>query len=117
MVHKIYHHQRTRMRTGSYLGRNNKIAKTFGRRTNEKSIYESVRIYLRRQSQGLSHMEQKISNLNEKCLTLMKENTELSNKLKKVDEVTKKTKQLSENEKNLNKMLFNARRVIKEKEK
>lgn len=47
----------------------------------------------------------------------MRENTELNNKLKKVDEVSKKTKQLSENEKNLSKMLFNARRVIKEKEK
>ena len=62
-------------------------------------------------------MELRINNLNEKCMALTRENTELSNKLKKVDEVSKKTKQLSENEKNLNKMLFNARRVIKEKEK
>ena len=46
----------------------------------------------------------------------MKENRELKSEIKKVEE-GKKSKPVSENEKNLSKMLFNARKTIKEKEK
>ena len=47
----------------------------------------------------------------------MRENSELKEKLRRVDEENKKGKQAHENEKNLNKLLFNARRVIKDKDK
>ena len=47
----------------------------------------------------------------------MKENSEMKNKVSKSDDKERVHSRLSDNEKNLNKMLFNARRLLKEKER
>jgi len=47
----------------------------------------------------------------------MKENHEMKTKLSKSDDKERVHSRVSDNEKNLNKMLFNARRLIKEKER
>lgn len=65
----------------------------------------------------MSAVEQKLQSTTDKNIALSKENAELVRKLKNYEEGNKKFKQISENEKNLNKMLFNAKRLIKEKEK
>ena len=46
MVDQVYHHQRTLMRAGGHPWGNNKAQENVGRRTNEKSLYESVILYL-----------------------------------------------------------------------
>jgi len=62
-------------------------------------------------------MEQKMILLQEKNHYLMKENHEMKTKLSKSDDKERVHSRVSDNEKNLNKMLFNARRLIKEKER
>ena len=54
--------------------------------------------------------------MHDKNQILSRENNELKSKLARAEDGMKGSK-FSENEKNLNKMLFNARRTIKEKEK
>ena len=61
-------------------------------------------------------MEQKLVHLQDKTQYLARENNELKSKVSKEDRDSR-TSKVSENEKNLNKMLFNARRVLKEKER
>ena len=51
--------------------------------------------------------------LQEKNHYLMKENHDLKNRASKSDEKERVHSRLSDNEKNLNKMLFNARRLLK----
>ena len=85
MVHQIYHHQRTLSLERSHHGRDQQIKENARRITVKKSSFESVRhSNYHRKEQGVSHMEQKLYSLNEKCLSLMKENNELTTKLKKV---------------------------------
>lgn len=60
-------------------------------------------------------MEQKLNQLQERNHFLARENQNLKGKVGKADEKERTHSKVSENEKNLNKMLFNARRLLKEK--
>jgi hypothetical protein len=58
-------------------------------------------------------MEQKMYQLQEKNNFLMRENNELKGKAAKPDEKEKNSSKFIENEKNLNRLLLNARRILK----
>jgi hypothetical protein len=62
-------------------------------------------------------MEHKLMQLQDKTQYLTKENHDLKSKINKSDDKDKVSVKQSDNEKNLNKMLFNARRLLKEKER
>ncbi len=63
----------------------------------------------------MSNLEHKINSLHDKNSILMRENTELKNKLKGFDEGNSKAGKASDNEKNLSKTLYTVRRLLKEK--
>lgn len=62
-------------------------------------------------------MEQRLTHLQDRNHYLSRENHELKGKMSKTDDKDRSSSKMSDNEKNLNKMLFNARRLLKEKER
>lgn len=61
----------------------------------------------------MSAMEQKLMQLQERNHYLARENNNLKGKSAKNEERDRTNSKTSDNEKNLNKMLFNARRLLK----
>lgn len=60
-------------------------------------------------------MEQRLMQLQERNHFLSRENNELKGKVSKTDIKDRSHSKISDNEKNLNKMVFNVRRLLKEK--
>lgn len=81
----------------------------------KRAFQKAYTKYIFSKQQGLSGIEHKLQNLTDKNILLSRENAQLHKKIKAYEDSKTKFRQVSENEKNLNKMLFNAKRMIKQK--